>query len=160
MIKTTVTTRPAPVVSLAQAKSWLRIDHTTDDDLLEDIVIPAAQSMIEMATGRALSADTAIEVVVTADSNDGWLVLPFAPAQSVELPTTGVTLAADTVTITADVDVTIEYTAGYDVCPPDLVIAVLMQVAWMYNKRGEDETQSMNPAISKILKLYTRNLPI
>ena len=60
MITTTITTRPAPVVSLANAKSWLRVDHSTDDTLLQDIIIAAAQSMIVNATGRALSVNTAV----------------------------------------------------------------------------------------------------
>jgi hypothetical protein len=160
MITTTITTRPAPVVSLANAKSWLRVDHSTDDDLLEDIIIPAAQAMIENATGLALSEDTEIKVYVSADSNTGWLPLPYAPVISVSLPADGITVNNDVAEMTAGEAIMIEYTAGFSTCPPDLVIAVLKQVAYMYENRGDDIDVGLLKSIMPIINLRTRNLPI
>jgi hypothetical protein len=164
MITTTIIDRPASVVSLANAKSWLRVDHSTDDDLLEDIIIPAAQSMIENATGRALSEDTEIQVVVSSESNIGWLSLPFAPVTAVSLPTTGITVNNDVAEMTAGEAITIEYTAGYTTCPPDLIMAVLNQVSWMYENRGDEPKNygisGLSPNVKNIIQMYTRNLPI
>ena len=164
MITTTITTRPTPVVSLANAKSWLRVDHSTDDDLLEDIIIPAAQSMIENATGRALSANTGVKVVVSAESNIGWLPLPFAPVIAVSLPVSDISINNDTATMTAGADVTIQYTAGYTTCPPDLIMAVLNQTAWMYENRGDEPKNygisGLSPNVKNTIQMYTRNLPI
>jgi len=158
MMTVTITDRPTPVIGLATAKSWLRIGHTTDDTLLEDYIIPAAQQIIEDATGLCLSDETGVKVVISADSNTGYLSLPYAPL--IEMTTEDVTVVADDASFTAGVDTEIEYTAGYEECPPALKLLVLHQITWMYENRGDAQKQALNPSIASMVQLYTRNLMI
>ena len=45
-------------VTLAEAKAHLRIDHTAEDDYIEDFVIPAARRYAETLTQRAFITQT------------------------------------------------------------------------------------------------------
>ena len=153
MMRTEITTTPAPIVTLAEAKTWLRVDHTADDNLIEDIIIPAAQQRIEMATGLMLSAGTEVKVEYTGIESAMYVDLPFAPVTSVEAPEDS-TNEGDTLLIPAG-DTTVEYTCGYTTVPADLKLLVLNQIDWMYNNRNSTE---LAPAIKGWILLYTRNL--
>lgn len=153
MMRTEITTTPVPIVTLAEAKTWLRVDHTADDDLIEDVIIPAAQRRIEMATGLMLSAGTEVKVEYTGIESAMYVDLPFAPVTSVELPEDS-TNEGDTLLIPAG-DTTVEYTCGYTTVPADLKLLVLNQIDWMYNNRNSTE---LAPAVKGGILLYTRNL--
>lgn len=173
MQSTTIKDRPGACVTLAEVRSWLRLDHTADDTLLSDIIIPNAQDKIEQATGLCLSGDTLVVVEVDPDTNDGEVHLPFAPfADIVDVEISGASSADYTVRggamypvieVTDGVSVKVEYLAGftegngYTVAgiPPALKMAVLMQTAYDYENRGE---QKLSPGVSEIVLLHTRNL--
>ena len=177
MQSTTITDRPGPCITLAEARAWLRLDHTADDSLLSDIIIPGAQDKLEQATGLCLSGDTLVVVEVSADSNDGEIHLPFAPFDEIiDIELSDVSIAADDYTITggslypvlnvsAGLKCKIEYLAGfttgngYNVAgiPPALKVAVLMQTAYDYENRGD---MRIAPAVNEIVLLHTRNLMI
>lgn len=153
MMRTEITTTPVPIVALAEAKTWLRVDHTADDNLIEDTIIPAAQRRIEMATGLMLSAGTEITVEYTGIESTMYVDLPFAPVTSVEAPEDS-TNEGDTLLIPAG-NTTVEYTCGYTTVPADLKLLVLNQIDWMYNNRNSTE---LAPAVKGGILLYTRNL--
>jgi len=178
MLSVTVTDRPGACVTTAEVKSWLRIDHTADDALLSDMIIPAAQDLIEQATGLALTGDTIVTAQWDADSNlNGHLELPIAPYDSmIELTVNTVVIEDGDYTINGHdlypvlevqpgVAVKAEYLCGfasdngYDTgkLPPALKMAVLNQCAWMYEHRGDG---SISPEVQKVIYLYTRNLPV
>ena len=86
--------------------------------------------------------------------------MPFAPVIAVSLPVSDITVNNDVAEMTAGADITIEYTAGYTTCPPDLIMAVLKQTAWMYENRGDSAEVGMFHGVMPIIRMYTRNLPI
>lgn len=45
-------------VTLAQAKNYIKIDTSDDDDLIENIILPAARAKVEEATSLALMPQT------------------------------------------------------------------------------------------------------
>ena len=178
MLSVTITDRPEPCITLTEAKSWLRIDHTADDSLLSDIIIPAAQSLLEQALGLILSADTIVTAEWDADSNlNGWLPLPFAPYdEMIELTVSGAVVADGdyvinghtlypVLEVSPNTSVKAEYLCGYAAdngydtgkIPGALKACVLNQTAWMYANRGDG---SISPEVQKTVLLYTRNLPI
>ena len=177
MQSTTITDRPGACITLAEARSWLRLDHTADDTLLSDIIIPGAQDKIEQATGLCLSGDTLVVVEVDAGTNDGQIHLPMAPFDSiVDIELEGESIAVGDYTVTggalypivnvsAGYKCKIEYLAGFTTgngytvagIPPALKIAVLMQTAYDYENRGDG---NLSPAVREIVLLHTRNLMI
>ena len=46
------------IISLTTFKSFARIDESGDDDLIADIIIPAAQKFVENYIGKKLVADS------------------------------------------------------------------------------------------------------
>ncbi len=177
MQSTTITDRPGACITLAEARSWLRLDHTADDTLLSDIIIPGAQDKIEQATGLCLSGDTLVVVEVDAGTNDGEIHLPMAPFDSIiDIELDGASTTTDDYTITggamypvlnvsAGVSCKIEYLAGFTTgngytvagIPPDLKKAVLQQTAYDYEHRGDS---MIAPEINHTILLHTRNLMI
>ncbi len=177
MQSTTITDRPGPCITLAEARAWLRLDHTADDSLLSDIIIPGAQDKLEQATGLCLSGDTLVVVEVDAVTNDGEIHLPLAPFDEiidVELDDESIAAIDYTITggslypvlnVSAGLKCKIEYLAGfaaangYNVAgmPPALKVAVLMQTAYDYENRGD---MKIAPAVNEIVLLHTRNLMI
>jgi len=147
-----ITTRPDPVVTLAEAKAWLRVDGTYDDELIEDIIIPAAQDRIESATGIAISSGTIIALTVSAAENNGRVIAPLAPITAADVEYSG-----DTFITTTGTDQEITYTAGLTECPPDLKLALLNQITQDYDNRGVSE---LAPIAKGTVQLYTRNLII
>lgn len=178
MLSVTITDRPEACITLTEAKAWLRVDHTADDTLLTDVLIPAAQDIIEQATGLMLSPDTVVVAKWDAESNlTGSLELPLAPFDyMVELTVNDEVVADGDYTINglqnypvletgSGVTVEAEYIAGfaagtgYDTSklPPALKLAVLNQLAYMYDNR---ELNDLAPSVKGTIKLFTRNLPI
>lgn len=175
MQSTTITDRPGACITLAEARAWLRLDHTADDTLLDTIIIPGAQDKIEQATGLCLSGDTLVVVEVDAVTNDGEIHLPLAPFDSIidiELDSESITTDDYTITggtlypvvnVSAGLKVKIEYLAGFATgngytvagIPPALKIAVLMQTAYDYENRGDAR---LSPGVNEIVLLHTRNL--
>lgn len=178
MLSVTVTDRPAACVSTSEVKSWLRIDHDADDTLIEDVIIPAAQDLIEKATGLCLSGDTLIVAKWDAGSNlNGALELPMAPFDTMIELTVNETVVEDgeytinghdlypVLEVQSGVAVKAEYLAGFAVdtgyntgkLPIALKMLVLNQAAYMYDNRGDGK---LSPEVQIGLKLYTRNLPV
>jgi len=175
MQSTTITDRPGACVTLAEARAWLRLDHTADDSILSNIIIPNAQDKIEQATGLALSGDTLVVVVVDAETNNGIIDLPIAPFDSVidveinDINSTDYAVNGNAMfpvmTVGAGTKLKIEYIAGYAEgngytvagIPPALKLAVLNQIAYDYENRGDG---NLSPAVTNTILLYTRNLMI
>jgi len=150
-------------VTLAEVKTWLAIDHSGYDDMLENIIIPAAQDMIERSTGLCL---TDCDIVETWAAFPGVINLSYMPCDtdSVEV-TTGGEDVTDSYLLEADTlvgdpiaaETIIGYTAGYESMPAGLKVIVLELVATIFNDRTTTEIPA---AIRNKLLIYTRNLAI
>jgi len=145
-------------VTLAEAKSWLRLDSADEDDLLIAL-IKTARTRSETITNRAMITQTVQETSIRYSAT-GVIDLSFAPVQSIEtitkiaadgsetiLPTSGYFADLDNNRIKVHslvgaVSFRIEYIAGYGLLasdvPSPLKTAILLQIAWLFEHRDED----------------------
>lgn len=157
-----VTTAPASdPVTLADAKTHLRVTHNNDDTYIDGL-ITAAREWVEDFTGRSLVTQTRTYLMDGFPIGDDFIVLPRSPIQSVTtvvyVDTAGanqtwssVNYAVDT---TADPGgiylaynatwpdtraqrhaVTITYIAGYTIIPQRLKQAMLLIIGELYARR-------------------------
>lgn len=132
-------------VSLAEAKTWCRID-ADDEDGLVNALIAAARLHVESLTGRALVTQT---WRLTLDAPASLLVeLPVVPVSAIVSGPDGAVLQGDAVLLAAPVDaLSLDYTAGYGAAsavPADLKTAVLALVAFWFEYR--DSVTAATPA--------------
>jgi uncharacterized phiE125 gp8 family phage protein len=92
-------------LSLAEAKSYLRVEHDDEDELIGGL-IRAARDYVEMATSRVLITQT-WRFVYNAWPLAGWLRLPLAPVRQLVAAriydAANISHAVDTAAFTLDV---------------------------------------------------------
>jgi len=143
------TTEP---VTLDEAKNWCRIDVTDDDTLIEDIIIPAAREVCENYANLSFIART---VTAKIQNGLGNFYLPYGPVVAITAATDYnlnnifTDFSLDTV---YPQPITVVYTAGYadGTLPKNLKTAVLCQIAWIYENRGD---LTVGPGVSDLSKL-------
>ena len=122
-------------VTLAEAKTFCRIDGS-DEDALVSALIAAARLQVESLTGRALVTQT---WRLTLRCAPRLVELPVIPAASLLEAPDGAVLQGDAVLLLEPVDeLSIDYTAGYGAAaevPRDLKQVVLTLVAYWYENR-------------------------
>jgi uncharacterized phiE125 gp8 family phage protein len=169
----------AEPLALSDLKLHLKVDLTTDDLLLEDM-ITAARDWCEAFTGRGLARQT---IILYLDEFPDEIELPFPPLSSVtsvaykDSAGTTTTLAASA--YIADTDgpigrivpaygtdwptfteypinpIRVTYVTGYLECPKQIVQAMLLLIGEWYAKReaGEVSPGCMN-AVKYLLLPY------
>lgn len=179
--RTTPATEP---VSRTEAKTFLKLDGT-DEDTLVDLLIRSAVETLERETGLALITQT---ITCRADTAPqlGPETLPVAPASVI---TSIQTLDADRTATTVDSNTyyldaagrlpmlglladhlwpevgaasggfVVTYTAGYGASstsvPGDLRLAVLNLVAWHYQNRGDLQAPELPEQVRRVISRYT-----
>jgi uncharacterized phiE125 gp8 family phage protein len=150
-------------ITLTETKAHLKVDFTDDDDYITSL-IPVARQMIENYTGLALipTAVTAIlrnelpgidlpllpyvsTLVVTDLNNDDEVIT------SSDYTLTGNNLLQQTSGL-----ITVTYTAGYTIStlPAALKMAVLHQVTYLYENRGDGK---ISESAKDLAKPYRRS---
>lgn len=130
-------------VTLDEVKAHLAITFDDDDNLLTGMIKSSRQAM-ERFTAVSLVARTVQAILHVS----GRMELPYGPVVAItaSLDSNGETLdIADTTTYGLGFksvgygyhDLT--YTAGYEVIPADLKRAILEDVAWHYEHRGDSD---------------------
>lgn len=139
-------------VSRTDAKNWMRIDYTSDDVLIDDL-ITSARKHIEKLTGLSLAnKKIKANIELTGEVPAVWMVdLPYGPLICVDEVKykTGIN-DWDVLTVNDDYEkiggklwfymggfYEITYQAGYGDLPSDLENDILTLVAWMYENRGK-----------------------
>ena len=139
-------------VTLADAKLWMALNNTGYDSLIEDTLIPAAQDLIERATGVCLSE---AEITVNWSDFTGVEPLPYAPFIATDA--TDVAINGSTVT-GASGEYELIYTAGYETSaevPKGLIVALMNLINYLFDNRGD---MSIPRNILTVLHPYKRNL--
>ena len=127
MASTRVTTQPTTeFITLVQAKNYLRLDQTADDDYVGDI-IKRARHQCELMTGYALYTQTLLSVVETDPYQFGpfsgihstqlRITLPYAPVQSIA----HLFYESDSNVWTEQVDLTV-FNIDYDDLPCSIIL--------------------------------------
>lgn len=147
----------AEPVTLTQAKAWLRVTHD-DEDTIINALITAARQKCEGYTGKGFVERTVTAIV----RNDlGNIKLPYGPVGAITSvnDVDGVSTTDYLVTGISDKRlaypawsyVKVVYTAGYSSLPQQFKTAILMQLAWMFTHRGDEELNNMAPDAKAIL---------
>lgn len=158
----------AEPVTLAEAKLYIRVSHTSEDAEIAEM-ITAARQAIELAAGISIVTK---QVTVWFSNKGGFFQLPYGPV------TSSVTLYEDTtgtvltdkkivggkypvVTFPAIDNLKAVYNAGYAVVPKELKFAILDQVNHMYENRGAGaEGMGICEKAWRACQQFTRTSPI
>lgn len=170
-------------VSLADAKTWLRIEGNAEDELISGLVT-AGRLMLEAAT-RTLFVVQSWRIACDAWPEDGLLNIPIAPFRSLDafrtfdaanVPTNVPASAyeldsapnAARIRLLAPLPapvrclsgIALDVTVGFgplatDV-PEPLRQAIRMMVARLYENRGDIESDPMPAAIASLIAPYRR----
>lgn len=151
-----------PCLTLATVKAYLRIDHTADDDYIEDVLIPAAQDHIERMTGYLLSSGT---VTIVYDEFSGEEGLPYGPGISItsvldadsNSRTAAFELGTDDIQGPESGRITVTYVGGYTTTPAGLIDIVLSLCAHRYMNRGDNSIPAL---ILRSIQPYMRLMPL
>lgn len=151
-------------VTVAEAKAFCRAENSTSaQDSLFALWIRAARTKIEAYTGLSLIPRN---IVVELKNPQGNQELPFGPVTGtpVFVDAQGVTQAITTqgldfpyVPLPFDYS-KVTYTAGYaeGECPDELKIAILMQVCYYWENRGDQMGNAYAPGVIAICQKYKR----
>lgn len=173
-------------ISLAQAKNWLRIDHSDEDELILAL-IASARLVVESASGRMLISQTWRLVLDAWPVNE--IVVPLAPVRQVlalrTLSSDGsasVVPASDYLADTSggrgrvrfsvappaperkiggcEIDLEIGFSASAQGVPETLKTAMRLLIARWYEHRGDVESdgafERMPAAVAALIAPYRR----
>lgn len=143
-------------VTLQEAKDWCAID-VSDNDALITSLITAARIICENYANLSF-----IKRTVTAKIKNGLggLVLPYGPV--IGTPTAKDSDNADITDFDLDNsysgNITVTYQAGYETLPQNLKTALLNQIAFLYENRGDVRLQSGLSEEAKLILNQVRNV--
>lgn len=152
-------------VSVTEAKEYIRVTHSSEDTLI-GILITGARQTIENATGLSLLEKT---IDIWFSNEGGGFQIPFGPVQGditftdSEGVDVDATLTGSKHPILTDPlwkNLKASYTAGYDVVPKALKVAILDQVNFMYENRGANDDKGICPKAWRTCQQYTKQSPI
>ena len=169
---TTTVAPTAEVVTLAEAKNYLRVDYPEDDDLIEAL-IATAQTRLEQYAGVAMTERTLRIVAYVTE----FIELPYVPTGEisvveywnntnwVEMPVGDYNVLGETtkkvyMVANNDMEYRFTYTCGYENTPMGMKKAILKYVADLYEYREssvEDTQPNANITTAyELMKPYKR----
>jgi uncharacterized phiE125 gp8 family phage protein len=181
MLIYTIAEPNAEPISLAQAKEWLRLDASDEDDAILQL-IRAARKLVEQFS-RTVVARTAMRCVLdqwpSFKNDEMFIALPLTPVDQVTeirvrdaegvaqpIPKTAYALlepceapllkwsAPPPAPGVATRGVEIDVVAGYaNDAPPEIRQAILVAIAYLYERRGDvrSEDVALNARLREIL---------
>lgn len=150
-------------VTLTEAKNWCRIDVSDDDDIITEL-ITAARIICEQYSNISFIPRT---VTARLKNPLGGIYLPYGPVtelasvtdddlNELEIGDYTITGASFKQIKEPFTELTLVYTAGYELLPKNLKKAMLNQISWMYDNRGSDESAQISEQAKLILNLVRR----
>jgi hypothetical protein len=154
---TTLSAPTAVVVTLEEARNYLKVDYGEDDDLITSL-INTAQTRLEQYAGVAMSTRT-LRVVAYVDN---FIELPYVPTNTileveywdgtawVEIPVGGYQVLGETtkkiyLTSIYNNEFRFTYSCGYTVTPNTMKTALLKMVSDLYEYR-ESSVEATKPS--------------
>jgi uncharacterized phiE125 gp8 family phage protein len=169
---TTTVAPTAQVVTLTEAKNYLRVDYDEDNDLIEAL-IATAQNRLEQYAGVAMTPRT-LKVVAYVDE---FIELPYTPTNTISLVEywnneSWVTMTVGDYEVLGDttkkiymvangeMEYRFTYTCGYATTPKTMKTALLKCLADLYEYR-ESSVESSKPNANlttayELMKPYKR----
>ena len=153
-------------LSKEEVKDWLRIDGNSDNNIVENL-ISAARVVIENYLNQSLINRT---ISVHLNNSCGNICLPFQPFTELVSIKDADDNTIDSYLLSnsqfrrlqypCDDGIKVEYKAGPGIggsIPKVIHTAMLMQISFMYENRGDAEVgKSIAPMAKSILKSYRR----
>lgn len=145
----------AEPVDLLTAKKWLRVEFSTDDALITDI-IRSVRLQLEKLTGKSLGYKSMTALIEVEDSCQ-WVELPYGPVDVINSIEERINIATyealteSTSTVNGDYELfgtdskiklnntglfRFTYQGGYSELPEDLLHDMKVLTAWYYENRG------------------------
>lgn len=186
MIPILLTPPDVEPISLTQAKNWLRIDHSDEDELVAAL-IASARLIVESASGRMLISQT--WRIVMDEWPAGDIIVPLAPVSEVLAlrmvsPTgaSGLIAPSSYVAVVAggharirfltappapqksiggiEIDVELGFSSSPQGVPETLKTAMRLLIARWYEQRGDVENdgafERMPPSVAALIAPYRR----
>lgn len=147
-------------VALQEAKDYAKIDVGTADDAIITYLITTARQQCEDFTGISIVGRT---VTTYITNRCGGVFLPYGPVKSI----TSIT-DQDGNALVADQDykiagksfpqilwpkwdnMTVVYTTGYTTLPQEIKSAILQQIFYLYENRGESAVISRSGVVAEL----------
>ncbi len=153
---------PVEPVTLQEAKEFCRIDISTDDDLITEL-ITAAREICESFTNIGFISQ---ERLVVLNNGNGGQLLPYGPVGEIsEVKIDNEILSSDEYEIAGndfkrlltplDENITVTYTSGYEVLPKKLKTALLNAIYYLYDNRAQG-VDNIGPIAMMMLKPLQR----
>jgi hypothetical protein len=151
-------------VTVAEAKAFCRAENSTAaQDSLFALWIRAARTKIEAYTGLSLIPRNIVAILSNPQGN---MELPFGPVTGTPTFVDSENVAQEITTEGLDFPYVplpfdyskVSYTAGYadGECPDELKIAILMQVCYWYENRGDQMSNAYARMVIAICQKYKR----
>ncbi len=147
MTLTDLSPPPSGPVSLAAAKTFLRVDHADEDDLIQNL-IDAAARQIEARCGVSLITRAQRLTKPVCGAGVYLNRYPVVSIDAVENDGTSIPIDANLrarpvlVRVKQSGDVQVDFTAGFGIAPDDIPTllrqGVLLLVAHLYEHRGAE----------------------
>lgn len=169
-LKLTKQLRGLAPITLTETKEWLRVDFTSDDNLIKDLIFRSID-IVEKYLDASINSYT---ITLTASPRKE-LKLPYTPVKSItsvqddngadlsyEYDGFCITLGSGTMSVTTGISTpkpfVVEYEAGYDLVPDGLKTGILEVIAQLYENRGDStgfnyllyHNQNLTPYKNKI----------
>lgn len=144
------------VVTIQEAKDYCRVDFCDDDNLFSQL-IESSRQYLEQYTCRVFLPSTC-KAVYTQEGCGDRILLSYS--DNIVLPDDSKykhVLTGESYIDTCDKVVLLEYSAGYSIdgMPQWIKQAVLMNVAWRYENRGDVSAKDgINNEVEEFLKPY------
>ena len=147
-------------VTLAEVKAYCKIDTgTTDDDILNELIV-TAREQCEDFTGISIIVRT---VTTVLNNTCGNIYLPYCPLISLTSVTDqdgNVLMVDDDYKLSGTMfpqlifpkwdRLTLVYNAGYGIPPSRIKTAILQQVFYLYENRGESAVISRSGIVAEL----------
>ncbi|WP_343692768.1 head-tail connector protein [Chitinophaga sp.] len=154
-------------VTLQEAKDFLKVSYSDDDDIITGM-ITAARQLLEKQLNISFAPKSLQATFSLGDCSE--YVIPYGPVTEVtevkfryewddtmNITTTKYTVEGQTFR-GQEGYYTIKYDAGYANCPDAIRQGILKQVAWMYENRGDSTgAGQVNPDVLYMLSGYNQN---
>ncbi len=135
-------------VNVEELKNYLRISNDSEDDIVE-LMGKAARKKLEGYTGRYFKL---VNITVTLKNEMGDLTLPYYPNGDVVYKDMEDAVIDDFDLTDERCDpFTATYDTGYETLPDDLKLAIMAQVAFSYQNRGDDNKAGGLSEYAKVL---------
>jgi hypothetical protein len=143
------------VITVSEAKQYCRVDFADDDTLFIQLIASSRQRL-ERYTCRVFLPSNC-SAIYNQECGGDRILLSYSDNILLDAGSDYIdSLVGDVYIETCDKKVELEYTSGYDETPEWIKQAVLMDVAWRYENRGDVAATVIDTEVKDYLMPYVK----